>query len=371
MKITEVRWEVVHVNHRGDWLFVIVETDGGVEGIGEFQAGVNYGDRITALSRLAKELRGYDPREIESLVGRTVEAEPDNHTICALSGIEQALWDIAGKVAETPTWQLFEPSVGSPVHLYANINRATEDRSPDGFARNAAAAVADGFDAVKLAPFDGFPFDIDRASEAEEGIACVEAVREVVDPEIRLMVDVHSHFTVKGALELADALRALDLFWIEQPFPETDLDAVAGYRKECGIRLAGGEGFTRASEFLDLLKQECLDVIMPDISHVGGIHVLREIAKAADEYGTSFSPHGPRGPIALAASSQAVSSLPQFVMMEFAWGEVPWRPQLTTPAEVIREGRLTFSDRPGLGLELNAKTLEEHRVGAAGGRAES
>ena len=370
MKITKVRWEAVHVNRRGDWLFVIVETDGSVEGIGEIQAGVNYADRVEALSRLARELQGYDPRKIEPLVRRMVEMNHDAATLGAFSAIEQALWDIAGKLTDAPTWRQFSSSSGDPVHLYANINRATEDRSPDGFARNAAAAVADGFDAVKLAPFDGFPYQIDRASEAEEGIACVEAVRESIGPRIRLMVDVHCHFTVKGALELADALRPLDLFWIEQPFLETDLDAVAQYRKECGIRLAGGEGFTRASEFVDLLKHQCLDVIMPDICHVGGVQVLREIAKAASDYGTSFSPHGPRGPIALVASSQAVSSLPQFVMMEFAWGEVPWRPQLTTPTEVIRDGRLTFSDAPGLGLELNLKMLEEHRVSAVEGQAE-
>lgn len=370
MKITEIRWEAVTVNHRGDWLFVIVETDEGVKGFGEIQAGVNYADRIESLNQLAKELHGYDPREIELLVRQIVEMNRDASCLAAFSAIEQALWDIGGKLADAPIWRQFFPLGGDPVPLYANINRATVDRSPEGFSRNAVAAVADGFDAVKLAPFDGFPFEINNAVDAKEGIACVEAVRESIGPKIRLMVDVHSHFTIKGALELAETLRPLDLFWIEQPFVETDLDAVAQYRKECGIRLAGGEGFRRASDFINLLECQCLDVIMPDICYVGGVQVLREIAKAASDFGTLVSPHGPRGPFSLVASSQAVSSLPQFLMMEFAWGEVSWRQKLTIPNEVIRDGNLILTDEPGLGLELDLNVLEEHRVSADHGNVD-
>ena len=370
MKITEIQWEAVTVNHRGDWLFVIVETDEGVKGFGEINAGVNYADRVESLNQLAKELHGYDPREIEPLARRMDEMNLDASSLSAFSAIEQALWDIVGKLADAPMWRQFFPSGGDPVPLYANINRATVDRSPEGFSRNAGAAVADGFDAVKLAPFDGFPYEIDNAANAKEGIACVEAGRESIGPRIRLMVDVHSHFTMKGALELAETLRHLDLFWIEQPFVETDLAEVARYRKECGIRLAGGEGFRRASEFINLLECQCLDVIMPDICYIGGVHVLREIAKAASNYGTLVSPHWPRGPFSLVASSQAVSSFPQFLMMEFAWGEVSWREELTIPNEMIRDGNLILTDEPGLGLELNMDILREYRVSALDGNVD-
>ena len=362
MRITRIKCQGVHVNHRGDWVFVIVETDCGIHGTGELCAGVHYRDRLEILGRLSKDLQGSDPSRIESLVGRTVNDDTDRNTLIAFSAIEQALWDIAGKLAGTPTCELFDSPHRDTVQLYANINRATTDRTPGGFARNAAAAVSDGFDAVKLAPFDDLPFGIDCATDAEAGIACVHEVRVSVGPAVRIMVDCHRRFTVKGALEVADALRALDLYWIEQPVPEFDLDRVATVRNHCGIRLAGGEGFVRPAEFLEVLKRGCLDVIMPDITHVGGIRVLREISKLAADYNTSLSPHGPFGPVCLAASSHAVSSSHQFLMMEYAWGEVSWRHRLILPVEKIHQGRLNLSSRPGLGLELNPKTVDENRI---------
>ena len=369
MKVTRVKFDGVHVNHRGDWVFAKVETDQGVVGIGELRAGTNYTGRVQSLCRLADQLIGTDPAEIESFVKRIVTTNPEGDTLYALSALEQALWDIAGKCAGVAIQEIFASSPSPTVQLYANINRATTDRTPEGFGRNAASAVSDGFDAVKLAPFDGLPNDIDRASDAETGIACVREVRARVGPAVRVLVDCHRRFTVKGALEVADALRDLDLYWFEQPIPENDLEAVAYIRSHCGLRLAGGEGFQRASDFLRLLESGCLDVIMPDLMVVGGVHLLREIAALAVEHETAFSPHGPLGPVCLAASCHAVASSPQFLMMEYAWGEAQWRHDLIQPPEEIHKGRLTLSNRPGLGFELDSKTIAKHRIAVDAGSA--
>ncbi len=362
MKITHIDLVAVHVNHRGDWIFVQVNTDEGGRGIGELRAGQNYAERIRAVREVEAGLVGRDPCRIAQMVWEFTQGGPDRDRISAVSAIEQALWDILGKALGTPVHTLFGGACRDEIRLYANINRATTDRTPEGFARNAAAAVAEGFDAVKLAPFDGMGRHVDSAKEAEAGIACMQAVREAIGPDVDLLIDCHSHFTVKGALEVADALRDLDLFWFEQPTPETDLDAVIEVKQRCGIRTAGGEQRMLRQGFREVLERGAMDVVMPDVTVIGGIGELKRVGEMAEAWETPTAPHGPFGPVAIAAGVQAMAGHPGFLILEYGWGEVPWRSELTDPPERIENGRIALTDRPGLGLELNPDVVEAHRV---------
>ena len=208
MKISGFDLDRVRVTPWADWFFVHVNTDDGLRGLGEMTPGSSLKETIDALWRLEAELRGRDPGRIEEIVHQF--GRPD----------------LLGKRLNAPVHVLLGGACREEIQLYANINRISripEERTPDWFGRN-AAAVAAGFDTVKLAPFDGMPSGIDRAADAEAGIDCLRAVREAIGPDKHLMVDCHSHFSERGALDLAAALRDLNLYWFEQPTPEDDLE---------------------------------------------------------------------------------------------------------------------------------------------------
>ena len=360
MRITGVELTAVRVNHLGDWVFVSVNTDEGLRGLGELRAGRNYAGRLRATKELAEWLRGRDPRRIRDFSDRFTRIDCDRDTFGAVSALEQALWDLLGKSLEVPVYTLLGGPVRDDVRLYANINRASQDRSPENFANLAARAAAEGFDAVKLAPFDGMHRNIDSAEEARPGIARVQAVRRAVGPDVDLLVDCHSHFTVRGALETAAALRDLDVYWFEQPVSEDRLSAVVEVNRRCGLRTAGGEGRMAGSEFREVLESAAMDVVMPDVTVVGGISNLKAIADTAQAFGVPTAPHGPFGPVAVSAGMQVMLTHPGFLILEYGWGEIGWREELTFPPEDIVNGRLRPGRRPGLGVELNPEMLKAH-----------
>ena len=365
MKITHIGLDAVHVNQWLNWAFVHVHTDEGIRGLGEIKPLGKGADTLAALRQLEEKLKGRDPRHIEQIVYDFTQAPPERAHIFALSAVEQALWDILGKSLGAPIHALLGGACREEIRLYANINRISriaEERTPEWFADNAAAAVAAGFDAVKLAPFDGLPAHIDRAADAATGIACMQAVRQAIGPEVDLLVDCHSRFTVRGALELADALRDLNLFWFEQPTPETDLDACIEVKEQCGMQVAGGEQRMLCASFWEVLERNAMDIIMPDVTVIGGISELKKTASMAAARGISTAPHGPFGPVAIAAGVQTMAAHPNFLILEFGWGEAEWRSDLILPSEKIDKGRIKIGNAPGLGIELNPQVVEAHRV---------
>lgn len=362
MKITGHRFDAVHVNHRGDWVFITIETDAGITGIGEMRSGRTYEPQLQSARAMLTSLEGRDPREIASIYAdlhRQAKTKADGF---AISGIEPALWDILGKSLDAPVFRLLGGSNASETRLYANINRATTDRTPEGFAANASEAVRQGFDAVKLAPFDHLPKDVDSASDAADGIACMEAVREAIGPDTDLLIDCHSHFTVKGSLEVADALRPLNLFWFEQPTPESNREACLEVKAKCGITTAGGEQRMYREDWTEVFEHRTMDIIMPDVTVVGGISELKTVADAASAWDMPTAPHGPFGPITIASHLHVMAACPSSIILEYGWGEIPWRHELMKPVETIENGRVKLSERPGLGFELNQDVLDAHRV---------
>ena len=360
MKITGVELDAVHVNHRGDWVFIHVFTDEGIQGLGELRAGKNYTDRVAAVRQLGDQLIGENPLEIEPIFSKYKSSTQTN--IYALSAIDQALWDILGKSLNAPIHVLLGGSCQEKIRLYANINRATTDRTPEGFAKNALAAVEQGFDAIKLAPFDGLNPGVDSANDAQLGIACMRAVRDTIGPNPDLLVDCHSRFSVKGALEVADALRDLDLFWFEQPVPESNMEDCMIVKEECGLRVAGGEGRSLRQGFTEVFEKNSMHIIMPDVKIIGGIGELKKVADMAAAWGIPTAPHGPSSPVTIAAGVETMLSHSEFLILEYGWGEVSWRSELILPHETICHGYIHSHNQPGLGIELNPEILEAYSI---------
>ena len=255
MNITHLEPIIVHVNHRGDWIFVRVHTDAGIVGLGEASHSGNDGLVIAMLQSLGERLAGQDARNIEARVQqmRRLATLGGRIGATALSAIEQALWDALGQQLGVPIHALLGGALRNRLRLYANINRHVRDRSPEGFARAASQAVAEGFTAIKMAPFDevrasdGVRTGLNAAWQA--GVERVRAVREEIGDAVELAVDCHSRFDAGEALLVAEELRTLDLFWFEEPVHHRFVDDLARITQAVPMMTASAESLFGMEEF--------------------------------------------------------------------------------------------------------------------------
>ncbi len=308
-------------------------------------------------------VQGADPRDPDALGRRLANLAASRAGATAVSAVEQALWDITGQAYSQPIWRLLGGKARPRVWVYANINRSTWDRSPQGFAENAKRAVAQGFRAIKLAAFDDMPrLDTAEAfATAELGIQRVMAVREAVGPDIPVLLDLHCHFNSAWAIRVARRLEPASLFWYEDPVPRDDWEGLARVRAEIEQPVAAGEAFYGLEPFWRLCTTGSVDVVMPDVKHCGGLGLLKRIATLAEAAHVQVAPHNPSGPVAMAHSVHACAALPNFTILEYAFGEADWRPELVEPAERFVDGYVEVSDAPGLGMRLNEATLAAHQ----------
>lgn len=369
-KVTVAGLEIfrVHVNRRGDWVIARVRTGAGLTGIGDASQSGNDERMIQFLRQFFEAMKGRSVYDVEYLRGIGMkEAERGRlPAAVAMSALEQCLWDIAGKVVGQPVYQLLGGRVQPRIRVYANINRSTEPRTPEGFAEMAARAVAAGFDAVKLAPFDEMPRDLGNAAVIEDftkrGIACAEAVRRSVGPKCDLLIDVHSHLDLRRGLDLARRMESLNLFWIEEVTPAEPVENLAAINREAKAPTAGGETIFGVKGFYPYIRGEAVEIVMPDPKYCGGLLELKKIAAMAEGAGLQVSPHGPASPVGNAAAAQVSATLPNFLILEFSYGEVPWRAELIDPPEVVADSALALTQRPGLGIALNERTAKKFAV---------
>lgn len=371
MRIQSFELFPVRASSRTVWLIVRVRTDAGISGLGEASDAFGFANTTAAqarqmeleLGRFVQVAAGCPSLDIAEYwrLGAPLARAGGVVSATAFSAIEQALWDIAGQAAGVPVWQLLATKQQDSLTVYANINRASLPRTPEGFAATARRAVAEGFRAVKAAPFDGFP-GAGVAKHVDQGIACMYAIREAVGPDIEVMVDCHGFFTLPMAIEVAERLEECRLSWYEEPVAPEQLPETLTIRVAIRQKLAGGEMLFGAEGFAPLCEGRAVDVIMPDVKHCGGLAELVRIARVAAATGIIVAPHNPSGPVSTAASVQVGAVLPNFGMLELQWGEVGWRRELVVPEERFEAGLIRVPDLPGFGIELNEKLARAHPV---------
>jgi galactonate dehydratase len=353
----------VRVNQRGDWVVLRTRTSSGLSGIGDCSQSGDDLKVLTLLEQYQRDLRGRSIFSVEELRqwSRPQIAAHGRPAVVAISAIEQSLWDLQGKALGVPTYELFGGKLRSGIRQYANVNRMTTDRTPAGFARSVEQAVADGFDAVKMAPFDGLVPSpaVERARQIRLAVECGQAARRVLGPSRDLLIDVHSLLTMPEGLDVLKEMEALKLYWLEEVTAAEPLGALATINRATTMTTAGGEAIVGIQAFYRYAAAGVVDVLMPDVKWCGGLLELRKVAAMAEGMNLRVSPHGPASPVGNIAAGHACVTLPNCEINEFAYAEVPWRRDLVDPPEAFDKGHLTLSARPGFGITLNENIIRQ------------
>ena len=346
------------------WVLCELKTSGGLTGLGDASANERIPKNGAAVARdLFGTVRGRSPFDVERLreaaLAKVAKASPQEkrHTVAACSAMEQCMWDLQGKALGLPCCELFGGRLRTKIRNYANINRATrgEDRTAEGFAANARRGVEAGFDAFKLAPFDHMARHESDLAVYEQGVSrgigFVQAVREAIGSERDLLIDGHSRFDARRAIEVGRKLEPFDLYWMEEMCREAE--DLRRFNDALDVQTAGGESLWSVDEFFPYIQSGAVDTVMPDVKYCGGMYELKKIAAMAEGAGLKCSPHGPASPVGNMAAAHVCTTMPNFDILEMAYGEVSWRADTVVPKEQVRSGYLTVPDRPGIGYEMN------------------
>jgi galactonate dehydratase len=341
-----------------NWVFVKVETDEGLVGLGE--ATTEWHERAVAAmieEHFAPLLIGQDPTRVHFLwqqMQRLFWWRGGVVASSAASGIEQALWDITGKAYGQPVYKLLGGAVRDAVRLYARA-----DLNLPSFGDEAAAAVAEGFDAFKFGyGWRTDPFDQRR--QVETALAVAAEVRQATGSQCDLMCDYAGIFSPQAAHRLIGELRQMHMLFVEEPVNADNPRGLIELRRAFpDVRIAAGERLATRWAFREWLEQGAVDVIQADISHCGGIGELLRIAAYAELHGILTAPHNPYGPVALAAAAHACAAMPNFLILEHCRHR-PWFDEVQAFGPKIERGRVQLSDRPGLGIELDWEYVQKH-----------
>jgi galactonate dehydratase len=374
LRVTGVELLPIRATERTVWLIVQLRTDAGLTGLGEASDAFGFLNTTKQdAARMEMELRrffslieGKSPLEVGAYCqqGESIAAKGGLVSATAYSAIEQALWDVAGKALDVPTYTLFGGAIRKTIPIYANINRATNPRTPAGFAASAKAAAREGFRGVKGAPWDGFPPHGSPGATIQaavkDGIACVAAMRDAIGPDVELMADAHSFFDVPLGERVARELEPVNLAWYEEPVAPERIEEMRDIHRRIRQPMAAGELLFGIAGFAPLTFDKSVDVIMPDVKHCGGLLELTRIAAMAEGDAVQVAPHNPSGPVSTAANVQVCAVLRNFRLLEYQWGEAAWRHDVVTPPEFFDRGSLHVPERPGFGIELNEKVVRAH-----------
>ncbi|QIZ67969.1 galactonate dehydratase [Geobacillus subterraneus] len=298
MKIT--KFETFLVPPR--WLFLKISTDEGIAGWGEPIVEGRAGTVRAAVEELGDYLIGKDPLTIEdhwTVLYRGGFYRGGPVLMSAISGIDQALWDIKGKYFNAPIHQLLGGPVRDSIRVYSWIGG---DR-PSDVAEAAKKAKEAGFTAVKMNATEELQY-IDSYKKIDEAVERVAAVRQVAGKEFGIGIDFHGRVHKPMAKILAKELEPYHPMFIEEPVLPEHNDALKEIAKHAAIPIATGERMFSRWDFKTVLSEGYVDIIQPDLSHAGGITEVRKIAAMAEAYDVALAPHCPLGPIALAASLQ-------------------------------------------------------------------
>ena len=378
MKITDIKATSIEGNF--EWIIVEIQTDEGITGIGESFTGVgvkesfysecSHGVDVKEIWSIKNILIGEDPRNVErlsrklytSLSGIVGHAGTLIHVI---SGVEMALWDLTGKALDVPIYRLLGGKYRDKIRVYADCH-AGKSEDPQSWAERAKEVKSKGFTALK--------FDVDKPShrgpsynrclsnsEIKLMVKQVEAVREAIGDDVDLAIDCHWKYNTNDAIKLANALEPYNPWWLEDPVPQENSEAMKKVTDSTNTPICTGENLYTKYGFRDLIVNQAADIVAPDISKVGGLMETKKIAELADLYYISVAPHNICSPIGTVAACHVCATIPNFIALEFHAIDVPWWAKLIKKgSQLIEEGYIKVPEEPGLGIEINEDEIVKH-----------
>jgi len=367
VEITDVQTTMVDGNF--PWTLVRVYTDAGIVGTGEAYWGAGVPELI---ERMKPFVIGENPLDVDRLYEHLIqkmsgEGSVEGVTVTAISGIEVALHDLAGKILELPAYQLLGGKYRDQVRVYCDLHTESE-ANPEACADEAERVVSElGYDALKFDLDVPTGFEKDRATrhlrpaQIRHKVDIVQAVTERVRNRADVAFDCHWSFSAGSAKRLATALEEFDVWWLEDPVPPENLDVQCEVTESTTTPVATGENRYRVSEHRRLLESQAVDIVTPDLPKVGGMRETRKIADVANQYYVPVAMHNVSSPVATMAAAHVATAIPNALAVEYHSYELDWWGDLVEET-VIEDGSITVPERPGLGVTLDMDAVESHMV---------
>ena len=367
MKITAIKSVVVNAEMR-NWIFVKVETDqAGLFGWGE--ASLEWKTRavVGAIEDLAPMAIGEDPTRIEHLYQKLYRQSFWRVGVIgmsAISGIEQACWDILGKSLNVPVYKLLGGAVRDRVRMYTHLGGGSmkavyESFDPGPVIDLARQVVERGYTAVKVVCVP-YSEPLMNVTYVKKFAGVIGKLREAVGDSVDIMIDFHGRTTPAMAVEYINAAAKFSPFFCEEPVPPENVAALAEVKRAVSVPIATGERLVTRHQFREIFEQQACHVIQPDLCHCGGLLEGKKIAAMAETYLMGVAPHNPLGPVANAAALHFALSTPNFLIQEDMLTDVPWRWDVVQHSLETRDGYWLKAESPGLGISVNETEAAKH-----------
>ena len=367
LRVTGMKVFGVSLNQTSDrpYVFVKLDTNDGIVGWGEGTLEGKAGAVIACMNDFSDFVVGADPMQVEHIwqsmyVHSFYRAGPVIGS--AISGIDQALWDIRGKALGMPVYKL----LGGPFDprgirgYYHTTARTREDLLP-----LRETAVEQGVSCFKTGPAGYFEW-IETHAKISAAIKQIEALREGLGPDIDIAVDFHAKTSPSVAAVIVKELEPLNLLFVEEPCPPENVKAMARIARRTTTPIATGERLVAAYGVRELIEMGVVDILQTDINHVGGVSALWKVGAMAEAAGISMAPHACEGPIGGLATLHVDAAMPNFLVQEICGGVAPsaqdkvWEEWLGFPAMRMKNGRFPLPQKPGLGFDLTEAALAKY-----------
>lgn len=367
MKITDLKTVVVNAEMR-NWVFCKVETDQpGFFGWGEGSLEWKTRAVVGAIEDLSPMVIGEDPGRIEHIFQKLYRQSFWRFGVIgmsAISAIEQALWDIKGKVLGVPVYELLGGQVRDKVRMYTHLGGGDmrsvyETFEVEPLIDLALKIVSRGYTAVKVV-FVPYSEPLEGIGKVKQFVRLMEKLREAVGDQIDVMIDFHGRCYPAMAIQYIRAIEEFRPYFCEEPVPPENVEALLEVRQSVRTPIATGERLVGRHQFKPLFEQRACHVIQPDLCHCGGLLEAKKIAAMAETYQMGVAPHNPLGPVANAVALHFALSTPNFLIQEDMLADVPWRWEVVKSSLITENGHWLPAHAPGLGIEVDEERAKEH-----------
>ncbi len=371
LKIRSVEAHVLKIGRRSDIVCARIETDEGIHGWGEGTTPPNVQPVVAQIRSFQKLLVGQSAWDIEKLWRRMYILEENTlggALFAGMSAIDIALWDILGKKLNVPVYKLLGGKIHDRLRIYTSYRWGEIPRTADAYRKRTEELIEQGATAGKYDPFGPYP-----GPDRQLSTRILNEVREMIrgiregGPSFDICVEAHGKWNIASAGRIIKMLEPFDPFFLEEPVPPEDVDAMAALQRSTNIPIATGEGLQTHWNFRELMKKQAARIIQPDVARTGGITSMKKIAAMADANYVTVAPHNPNGPICTAASMHVAASIPNFVIMEEGTKEPPEYKDIFVDGWKATLAHWEIPESPGLGINISPLFLREHEVKGASG----